>query len=128
MKQQFILSHPQARQRARDAIAVAPDGHVVIIRETTRNLEQNSMLWALLTDIAEQVPWHGIKLSAVEYKDLLSASLVKSRVVPNMDGTGFVILGQRTSKLGKREFADLLELVMAFGTEHGVKWSNRESA
>ena len=94
------------------------------MQEPTRNLEQNSMLWALLSDIAAQIPWHGIKLSAEEYKDLLSAGLVKSKFVPNMSGSGFVILGQRTSKMTKSEFCDLLELVLAFGTERGVKWSD----
>lgn len=100
----------------------ADDGWIVKISEPTRNLEQNALLWKLLGDIAKQVPWHGIKLSAEEYKDLLSAGLVKSRVVPNIDGSGFVILGQRTSKMTKGEFSQLLELVMAFGAEHGVEF------
>jgi hypothetical protein len=38
-------------------------------------------------------------------------------VVPNLEGTGFVALGLSTSKMSKREFSDLLELVNAFAAE-----------
>ena len=61
-----------------------------------------------------------------EFKDLLSAGLVKSKVVPNIEGSGFVILGQRTSKMTKRQFAELIELVQLFGDQRGVKWSAPE--
>lgn len=118
----YRLVHTEARRRAAEDCMKADDGWIVKISEPTRNLEQNALLWKLLGDIAKQVPWHGIKLSAEEYKDLLSAGLVKSRVVPNIDGSGFVILGQRTSKMTKGEFSQLLELVMAFGAEHGVEF------
>lgn len=124
-KQIFRLAHEMARLRAIEAVKDAPDGFVVEVKEPTRNLDQNALLWALLTDIAAQVPWHGIKLTPDEYKDLLSAGLVKSRVVPNIEGSGFVILGQRTSKMSKREFADLITLIQAFGAEKGVRWSDQ---
>lgn len=122
-KRIFRLVHAEARRRATEAVQSAPDGFVVTVSEPTRNLEQNALMWALLHDIAAQTDWHGIRLSPEEWKDLLSAGLVKSRVVPNIDGTGFVILGQRTSKMTRREFADLLELIQAFGIERGVAFS-----
>lgn len=118
----YRLVHPEARRRAAEDCMKAEDGWIVRVSAPTRSLEANALLWKLLGDIAKQVPWHGIKLSAEEYKDLLSAGLVKSRVVPNIDGSGFVILGQRTSKMTKGEFSQLLELVMAFGAEHGVEF------
>jgi hypothetical protein len=124
----YILAHATARQRAHAAIDAAPDGWYCEIKEPSRGLAQNAALWAALNDIAKQTTWHGIKLSADEFKDLLSAGLVKSRVVPNMDGTGFVILGQRTSKMSKAMFSELLELVMAFGAERNVVWSEHEIA
>jgi len=124
-KKVFRLVHQSARNGAIEAIHSAPDGYFVEVREPNRNLSQNAMMWALLTDIANQVPWHGIKLSPDEYKDLLSAGLVKSKVVPNIEGNGFVILGQRTSKMGKREFSELCELILAFGAEHNVKWTEQ---
>lgn len=125
-KRIFRLIHNKARQLAAAECMSAPDGYVCRISEPTRSLEQNALMWALLTDIANQVPWHGIKLSAEEYKDLLSAGLVKSKAVPNIEGNGFVILGQRTSTMTKREFSELCELIHAFGAQHGVIFHDDE--
>ena len=83
-------------------------------------------MWAMLGDIEHQCRWHGVQLVAEEWKELLSAGLVQSKVVPNIEGSGFVILGQRTSKLTKRQFAALIELIQFFGDSRGVKWSEPE--
>ncbi len=123
MKKIFRLVHEEARKNAARACLSAPDGYVVALEPPRRNTVQNALLWVFLADLEAQLTWHGIKLTAEEWKDLLSAGLVKSRVVPNIDGTGFVILGQRTSKMTKSDFADLVTLVQAFGDERGVKWS-----
>lgn len=120
MKRIFRLVHEQARKGAAQAITEAPDGYVVEVKEPTRNLAQNALMWCLLDDLAKQTDWHGNKLNAEEWKDLLSAGIVQSKVVPNLTGNGFVILGQRTSKLSKSQFAALLELIYAFGAERGV--------
>ena len=32
---------------------------VITIKEKTRSLSQNSLLWALLTDVSDQVNWYG---------------------------------------------------------------------
>ena len=75
MKQRFILAHNEARSRALQAIKTAPDGYVVEVKPKTRSLDQNAMLWALLTDLEKQTDWHGMKLSADEWKDLLTLDL-----------------------------------------------------
>ena len=119
----LIITGEVARLAICRYVMEAPDGHVVTIKEQTRKLEQNAKMWAMLADLESQADWHGIRLNAEEWKDLLSAGLVQSRVVPNLEGNGFVILGQRTSKLTKSQFAALIELLYAFGTDRGVKWS-----
>ena len=118
------LTGSLAKQAACRYINEAPDGYVVTIAEPTRTLEQNSKLWPMLAELAEQTDWHGNKLNPEEWKDLLSAGLVQSKAVPNLTGNGFVILGQRTSKLSKSQFAALIELICAFGTERGVVFSD----
>ena len=123
MKKVWKLTGEVAKKAACREVLSAPEGHVVTLAEPTRSLEQNAKLWASLSDLAMQTDWHGIKLTQEEWKDLLSAGLVKAKVVPNMDGNGFVVLGQRTSRMSKQEFGDLLELISAFGTERGVRWS-----
>lgn len=122
MRPLFITGEVARKAICRHVLA-APDGYVVTIKEPTRNLEQNAKMWAMLEDLAEQCDWHGNKLVAEEWKDLLSAGLVQSKAVPNLTGNGFVILGQRTSRLTKSQFAALIELIYAFGAERGVEWS-----
>ncbi len=122
MKQTFVMQpapHP-SRQRAIDAVKQAPDGFVITVAEPTRNLEQNAALWAILHEISEGVDWHGRKLSPEDWKNVFTASLRRMDVVPNLEGTGFVALGQSTSSMGKREFSDLLELAHAFAAERLV--------
>lgn len=91
-------------------------------RKATRSTQQNARMWAMLNEISQQVQWHGQKLTAEDWKDMATAALKRQRVVPGIDG-GFVVLGQRTSKMTKAEMSDLLELIQAFGAQHGVKFS-----
>lgn len=98
-------------------------GHrlVLEVKKETRTVEQNRRLWSLLTDISSQVNWYGQKLSPDDWKDVLTAALKKERVVPGING-GFVVLGQRTSKMTKNEMTELQELIEAFGAEKEVKF------
>lgn len=99
-------------------------GHKVQIsaKTETRSLAQNRRLWAMLGEISQQVVWHGRKLSADDWKHVLSASLKKQDAVPGIDG-GFVVLGLSTSKMTVAEMNDLQELISAFGAQQGVKFS-----
>ena len=119
-KQVFRLVNGTARERAAAACQEAPEGYIVIISEPTRTLDQNAALWPLLHEIADKVEWCGMKLTADDWKDIFSASLHGQRSVPNLDKSGFVILGRRTSKMTKGEFSDLITLAEAFAAEHGV--------
>ena len=124
----FRLVHPEARRRAAEACLTAPDGYVVKISPPTRTLDANAAMWAMLADVSQQVDWYGRKLTPEDWKNVFSASLRKLEVVPNLDGTGFVALGQSTSKMSKSEFSDLLELIAAFGATHGVTWTDQQEA
>lgn len=90
------------------------------LRPEKRSTEQNRRMWAMLSDVADQVDWHGLKLDAEDWKHMFTASLKKQRVAPAIDGGGFVALGTRTSKMTKAEMSDLMELIAAFGAEKGV--------
>ncbi len=96
--------------------------------EPPRNADQNAKLWAMLTDVSKQVQWpvNGKQghLAKEDWKDIFSAELKKEqRIAQGLSG-GFVLLGLRTSRLKKRDFADLIEIVYAFGAEHNVTWSD----
>jgi hypothetical protein len=92
------------------------------IGEETRSLPQNSRMWAMLGEVAKQVEWHGQKLDADDWKNVFTASLKKQRAVPGIDG-GFVVLGQSTSKMSKAELGEVMDLIDAFGAQHGVTFS-----
>lgn len=79
----------------------------------------------MLGEVSRQVDWHGQKLADAEWKDVFSASLKRQKVVPGLDG-GFVVLGSSTSKMSKAELSDLMELIAAFGAEHGVRFSDAQ--
>jgi len=115
----FILAHADARQNAIECVRMAPPGYAVVVQPPTRSLEQNSLMWPLLDCLAKQVVWYGVKLSSEDWKDLLTASLRKQRTVPGIDG-GFVVFGERTKTYSKADFSELLELIYAFGAQHGV--------
>jgi len=120
----ITLAHPEARRRALEAVREAPDGYVVTIGEPTRTLEQNALLWPLLDAVAKQVEWYGARLTKDEWKDVFTASLLGQKAVPGIDG-GFVVCGSSTSKMGKRKFSDLCELILAFGAERDVDFERK---
>ena len=124
----YFLRSPDIRARASQLITSLPvdqDKPLVIeIKEMTRTLAQNALFWAVMTDIAEQVVWHGRKLSKEDWKHVLSAALYQQDVVPNLNGNGFVVLGKSTSKMTVREMRDLIELAQSFGAQQGVKFGD----
>jgi hypothetical protein len=122
----FVLSHNTARKNAAQACFTVPDGYVVTIAPMTRTLSQNSKMWPMLDDVAKQVEWYGYWLTDEEWKDFFSAIILKQKVVPNMDRSGFIAVGGRTSKMGKQMFSDLIELMYSFGADHDVVWSDPE--
>jgi hypothetical protein len=99
---------------------------VLTLTEETRSVEQNAKMWATLAEIANQVDWYGQKLTAEEWKWVLSASLKKQRAVPGIDG-GFVVLGQSTSKMTIAEMSEMIELSVAFGAQQGVVFNDSQT-
>lgn len=101
-------------------------GTTVEFRAPRRSTDQNALMWSLLSQISKHVDWYGQKLSNEDWKDVLTASLRRTRVVPGIDAGTFVPLGMRTSQMTKEEISDLLELIYAFGAERGVHFRELE--
>lgn len=123
-----ILTSAADRARALKWVANAPHGTRLEFKETKRSIPQNDRMWAMLTDVARQVLWHGQKLSADDWKLVFMAGLNQEmRLVPNLNGNGFVNLGRSSSDLSKAEMGDLMELIAAFGAQQGVRFGDQES-
>ena len=124
-KRLFRLAHPEARRRAMACVAEAPEGYVVTVQEPTRNLDQNAAQWPILEAFAEQLQWpvNGamVNLSAEEWKDVLTAAFQGEtvRLAMGLNG-GVVMLGLRTSQMGKRRFSEWLDFLNATAALRGV--------
>lgn len=112
------------RDRAIRWIEAAPVGCRVEFKAEKRSVDQNSALWAMLTDVSKSVIWHGRKLTPADWKDIFTASLKRAQIVPNIDGDGFVQIGLHTSDMTKEEMSNLLELIAAFGAQYDVPFKD----
>lgn len=125
----LILNNDITRQRAINWVQKAPAGTRVEFKEAKRSTEQNDKMHAMLTEVASQCLWHGLKLNVPDWKLVFLDGLKKeSRVVPNWEGNGLLSLGRHTSDLGVKEMTDMIELIYAYGAEHGVTFNDQRSA
>lgn len=125
----IILSQQSDRLRAVNWVQRAPTGTRVEFKAAKRTLPQNDRMWAMLTDIATQLPWHGVKLRPDDWKLIFLDALKREvRIVPNIDGTGFVNLGRSSSDLSKEEMSDLMELMTEFATRHSVALQDHQES
>jgi hypothetical protein len=128
MKRTIILAHPQARLRAHQAINETPEGYAVVISEPNRTNAENALLHALIAEISKAKEWAGKKQDIEVWKRLLTAAWCRAtnqqvELLPALDGYGVDIVYRKTSKLSKKECADLIEFVYAWGSDNGILWA-----
>jgi hypothetical protein len=132
MSRAEIIIHGSAdRERATRLLAAVPAGTRVAFKGARRSLDQNSKMWAMLTEVSHQVEWHGQRLRPDDWKLVFLDALKRElRIVPNIDGTGFVNLGRSSSDLTKDEMSNLIELIHLFGAnpEHPVVFNDEAVA
>lgn len=117
----LVLYGARERQRAHIMIDNAPALARVTFEAPRRTLPQNALLHSLIGEVASQLLYHGQRLTVDDYKLVFLASLKSEmRIVPNLDGDGFVNLGRKTSRLTKEECSFLIDIVRAYGEKHGV--------
>lgn len=121
MSATLVLASQQIRDRAIAWINNAPINTRIEFKAPRRSLPQNDRMWAMLTDVARQQEYHGVKLSPEDWKLIFMSGLNDElRLVPNLAGNGFINLGRSSSKLSKSEMSDLMELISAYCAEHGI--------
>lgn len=117
------MAHSEARRRAVAAVAEAPAGWVVEVRPPKRTGEQNALLHALLSEVADRCEWVGRRWDRDTWKRLLTGAWTRANkepvvMLPALDGQGVEIVFRRTSTLSKRECADLIEFIQAWAAEN----------
>ena len=119
------LTGEQARIASCNAVMVAPDGWVVTIAEPNRSLDQNAAQWPYLEAFANQLMWpvngQMVKITADDWKDILTCAFRNEspRLAMGING-GMVLLGQRTSKFSKKDFADWMEFLVSTAIDRDV--------
>lgn len=122
-----LLNPQQARQPFEQAWKLAKSllmaGHrlTLEIRPEKRNNEQNALLHATLTEIANTREWAGKKRDVEVWKRLLVAAWLRARgesveILPALDGHGVDVVFRRTSNLTKGECAELIDFIEAWRT------------
>ena len=125
----FRLVHDTARRLACEAVMAAPQGYIVRITPPTRSLDQNALLHAALTDIAKQLEWKGHRFDVDTWKRLCTAAWLREigespEMIPALDGKGFDVIFERTSKLTVAQMTSLIDWVTCFAAQNGVKLSD----
>ena len=133
MKKTYIMAHDVARASAVAAVKDAPEGYSITISEPNRTLEQNSAQWPILQAFADQLQWpvNGqlVWMTPDEWKDVLTAAFKREtvRVAMGLDG-GMVMLGMRTSQMGKKQFSEWMDFLHATAALRGVELDYLEHA
>lgn len=127
-KQIFVfqpLPHP-SRERAAKACMTAQDGDQCVIGPQKRSNAENALLHAMLQYISEHQTWAGKKRDVETWKRLLVAAWCRAtnqhvEMLPALDGHGVDIVFRRTSELDRKECAELIEYIYAWGAMNGVQ-------
>lgn len=139
MKKVFYITEtnkPEVYSAVAEAIRVADAGQVVEIKDETRTMMQNRLMWPYLAAFEKQLEWpvmvggkwYQSKLSDWDWKDFLTGSFEGDmrRMAQGMEGNGLVMLGSHTSGFGKKKFSDFITFMQAFGAKQNVRFTDRQ--
>ena len=96
------------------------------IKDASKSREQEEKYHAIIGDIAKQAQHMGAKWDAESWKRLLVWQFCKEKqidagkIVPSLDMTGVVQLGQQTRKFTKEQASEFVEFLQAWATDNGV--------
>jgi hypothetical protein len=109
-------------------ISALPFGYVLEARDRTRTDDQNRLLWPMLGCFEKQANIQGRTFKDAQWKSIFMEALGhEQEILPSLDGSRWFPAGLRTSKLGVKEFSDLIELMNAEAAERGVELGEKET-
>lgn len=117
----IVITSAADRRRAGRWVLKAPAGTRVEFKASKRSLDQNAKMWVLLSEVAAQATHLARRYTADQWKVLfLHACGREVQFLPALDGSTFIPWGQRSSDLSRLEMSELIEFILAWGTQHGV--------
>ena len=96
------------------------------VKDASKSREQEEKYHAIIGDIAKQAQHMGATWDAESWKRLLVWQFCKEKqidagkIVPSLDMTGVVQLGQQTRKFTKEQASEFVEFLQAWATDNGV--------
>lgn len=124
----LVLETPSDRSKAVNWIGKAPVGTRVEFKASKRTLPQNDMLWALLTEVSQQLAHGGTKYDPSQWKAIfLHAFGREVSFLPSLDRKTFLPLELSSSDLSKDEMTDFIEFIMKEAGERGVTFKDHRS-
>lgn len=113
----------------RQAKALLSAGHrlTLELRPEKRSDAENRLLHLMLTYISKHQEWAGKKRDVDTWKRLLIAAWCRAtgepvELLPALDGMGVDIVFRRSSNLSRKECAELIQFVYAWGAQNDVKF------
>lgn len=84
-------------------------------------VQQRKILNAACGDLADQVIWHGLKLSKDDYRHMIAGTVLRFRTMPGIDmgdGTcGWIMLGGSSLDLKKSQCMDAITIAFHIGDD-----------
>jgi hypothetical protein len=118
----FYLINDRVRQNAIEAIRNAEPMSVVNVSEPKRSIDQNALMWSMLTDIAKAKP-EGRNWTVETWKAAFLHSLGHQVMfAEGLDGSGPFPVGFRSSNLKVKQMTDLIDCISEYGARHGVQF------
>jgi hypothetical protein len=98
---------------------------IVQEEEDRRTSEQNKKMWAMLTEVSQQKEHCGRRYNPDQWKVIfMHAWGMKVQFLPSLDNSTFVPYGTSSSKLSKKDMTELIEFILAWGTQNGVVFAD----
>lgn len=103
----------------------------MLLKQSSRTLDQNKLFHSILGQIAKQASHVGSKWSTDDWKRLhlynwhRERGQKPSQLVQALDGDGLVQLGLQSSKLTKEEAIEFTEYLLAWAAQNGVHIEDR---
>jgi hypothetical protein len=121
------LTSDHARKTAAELAFKAPHGSVANFRPPTRTVDQNSLLWSLLSEVSRAKPDGRTHTPDIWKCLFMQACGHAVQFEVGLDGAPFP-LGFRSSRLTKEQFSELIEFIYEYGARHGIRFSDEQGA
>jgi hypothetical protein len=114
------LVSDHARKIAAELAFKAPHGSVANFRPPTRTVDQNSLLWSLLSEVSRAKPDGRTHTPDIWKCLFMQACGHAVQFETGLDGAPFP-LGFRSSRLTKAQMTDLIEFILQYCAEKGIE-------